>query len=100
MTDAQIHIVFSFCLMSVTDAHLDFMNIFRYQTALKHGSTNTNTIKEELEDAELKVEQCRVRNSVLLHVYPLPLSFHHRNLKCKSKVKLSCTWWHLRGEEV
>ncbi|XP_021935652.1 rho GTPase-activating protein 44-like isoform X2 [Zootermopsis nevadensis] len=31
----------------------------RYQTALKHGSTNTNTIKEELEDAELKVEQCR-----------------------------------------
>lgn len=31
----------------------------RYLTALKHGSTNTNAVKEELEDAELKVEQCR-----------------------------------------
>ncbi|PNF26550.1 hypothetical protein B7P43_G13261 [Cryptotermes secundus] len=31
----------------------------RYHTALKHGSANTNAVKEELEDAELKVEQCR-----------------------------------------
>jgi hypothetical protein len=38
------------------------MNNFRHQTALKHGSTNTPTIKEEMEDAVQKVEQCRVRN--------------------------------------
>lgn len=31
----------------------------RYQTAMKHGSTNTHTIKEELEDAVQRVEQCR-----------------------------------------
>jgi len=38
------------------------MNNFRYHTAAKHGSTNTNTIKDELEDAMQKVEQCRVRH--------------------------------------
>jgi hypothetical protein len=58
--------------MSITNENLNFINIFRYQTAQKHGSTNTSTIKDELEDAELKVEQCRVRNSVLLHVIPSP----------------------------
>ncbi|PSN49744.1 hypothetical protein C0J52_08486 [Blattella germanica] len=31
----------------------------RYQTALKHGGANTSSIKNELEDAEQKVEQCR-----------------------------------------
>jgi hypothetical protein len=38
------------------------MRNFRYQTAMKHGSTNTHTIKDELEDAVQKVEQCKVRN--------------------------------------
>ena len=39
--------------------------LFRYQTALKHntsqaGTAKVDSIREELEDAELKVEQCRV----------------------------------------
>jgi len=38
------------------------MNNFRYHTAAKHSSTNTHTIKDEMEDAVQKVEQCRVRN--------------------------------------
>ncbi|KAJ9596527.1 hypothetical protein L9F63_012469, partial [Diploptera punctata] len=31
----------------------------RYQTAVKHGTANVSSIKDELEDAEQKVEQCR-----------------------------------------
>jgi len=38
------------------------MNNFRFHTAMKHGNANTQAIKEELDDAIQKVEQCRVRN--------------------------------------
>jgi hypothetical protein len=41
------------------------MRNFRYQTALKHSNTNWPTIKEEMEDAMQKVEQCKVRNMKL-----------------------------------
>jgi hypothetical protein len=44
---------------------MNVMHNFRYHAALKHGSTNINTVKEEMEDAMQKVEQCKVRNMKL-----------------------------------
>lgn len=45
-----IYFIFKFC--------------FRYQTAVKHhnnsAGSKADSIKDELEEAELKVEQCRV----------------------------------------